>query len=569
MSLAKYAAILEQHELATANRFIDMVFALRICDARDDNGVVIYDTTTDEEVVRVGGVWDRVRRRWAKRRAAKVRVIRVPRGSDQEEPARWLGLWLRLYAQGKRGPHWEALGQRVYTMMMLGGRRGGKTHLAMVFAILFAILVPRALVWAISPTQDETDELDAVIAAIIPARIIKARLQGASKIVRVLLANGSRIVLRSGHKASTLKAGRVDVAIYNEAQKMSRKGWNQIRGGVADRSGLVVLPCNPPDLEIGRWVDDLFTKARGGGIAVQAFHVTARSNPFVDWHALEAMRDELSDLDYRREILGEIVPIGDVVMHEWRDYECVRVPPAHYIDVTPLVTQRHLNHAAAYVIGADFQKTPHMAATVHKFFCDPALEPTDENVETYVVAEFIVENADEDMLLDALEGAPAWQRDGVDRGPYRGWREPGDTDTDPKHAVVVMDASGWWQDGEHSKGVASDKRFAQRNWRFCYRPQRDAKKNPLIAERVKLANARLRNANGKRRYFLAPQCERLITAFRRWERINGHPKPGSVYSHGPDSSTYVIYRFFGRVKPRHVHTAEYVPVHTMERERLR
>lgn len=569
MSLARYASILEQHDRATSQRLIEMAFSLRIADATDVDGVVVYDTKTDEEILRVGGVWDRIRKRWINRRVAKLRVIRVPRGSDQEEPARWLAQWLKLYAQGKRGAHWEALGQRVYTMMMLGGRRGGKTHLAMVFAILFAIMVPRALVWAISPTQDETDELDAVLRFVVPSRAVKARLRGTTGMVRVLLANGSRIVFRSGFKASTLKAGRVDVAIYNEAQKMSQKGYHQIRGGVSDRSGLVLLPCNPPDLEIGRWVDDLFTKARANTVAVKGFHVTAKSNPFVDWNALEAMRDELSDLDYRREILGEIVPIGDVVMHEWRDHDCVRVPPPHFVDVTPIVTRRHLNHAAAYVIGADFQKTPHMAATVHKFFCDPDLSPTDDNVETYVVDEFIIENADEDMLLDAIEGAPAWQRDGEDRGTYRGWREPGDSETAPKHAIVVMDASAWWQDGEHSKGVSSDKRFAARNWRFCYRPQREAKRNPLVVERVKLANARLRNANGRRRYFVAPHCEELITSFRRWERHNGHPKQGSKYSHGPDSTTYVIFRFFGKVTVRPKVSAEYVPVSTFDRERMR
>jgi hypothetical protein len=75
-------------------------------------------------------------------------VIRVPRGSDQEQPARWLAEWLSRFQKGPSGAHWDepteipgkmsVAFRRVWTLMLVGGRRGGKSHLACVALVMFA-----------------------------------------------------------------------------------------------------------------------------------------------------------------------------------------------------------------------------------------------------------------------------------------------------------------------------------------------------------------------------------------------------------------------------------------------
>ena len=56
--------------------------------------------------------------------------------------------------------------------------------------------------------------------------------------------------------------------------------------------------------------------------------------------------------------------------------------------------------------------------------------------------------------LDALEAADRWTPRGYLEGAgYRG-----------DECAVVMDASAWWQDGDHTKGKTSDKALRSRRW---------------------------------------------------------------------------------------------------------
>jgi hypothetical protein len=237
-------------------RHVDMAVSLRLCDVDShDNGRARWRTDTDEDLIEVGGRWDRRQKRWSGA-ARRVRVVRVHRG--QEDAARWLAEWFARAAIGPKGKHWETpmkhapsvTFRRVWSLLLLGGRRGGKSHLACVALVMLAVMTPRARVWAISPTQDETDELEQAIKSLMPRRWYKYRGGGAGKPLQFRLANGARIMCLSGHKPRSLKRGRVDFALYNEAQNMYRAGWIQLRGAIVDTGGLVVLAANPPDATV-------------------------------------------------------------------------------------------------------------------------------------------------------------------------------------------------------------------------------------------------------------------------------------------------------------------------------
>lgn len=541
--LAQSVAILLEDEREASRVHVDMAISLRVADVDRSGTEPRYLKETDEELTLIGGRWDRREKRWVSD-ADRYAIVRIPRGSDQEGAARWLAAWFERAGQGPRGPHWDDF-ERVWTLLLVGGRRGGKSYLAVVALCMFAVMVPRALVWAVSPTQDETDELEQAIRAILPNEWYTFRGGGAGKPLQFRLAHGSRLLCLSGHKPRSLKRGRVDLALYNEGQNMYRAGWTQLRGAVSDTGGLVIIAANPPDAEIGRWIEDLHEKAVAKKIKAATFKLTAASNPFVEVQSLQDMADEVDPHTYRREVLGEFVPIGDTVMHQWSE-ESVRSPGPHLVDVTAELTRAQLGRAAGYVIGMDFQAQPHMAAAVFKFFRDPA----DDEVIPWVVDEAIVEDADENDLIDALEGLERWDLEGRAEVGYRGWLDAGDSKESPLHAACVIDASAWWQDGAHSKGRTSDRALAARRWTFLYRPQKDSNKNPDIVERVKAANAKLKNASGRRRMFVAPNCERTIRAMRSWENRNGAPYRRSNYAHICDAVTYVVYRFFGKPKGR-------------------
>ena len=122
---------------------------------------------------------------------------------------------------------------------------------------------------------------------------------------------------------------------------MYRADWIQLRGAIADTGGLVVLAANPPDAEIGRWIEDLHERARARKNLVELFELSAKNNPFVQYQSLADMEADLCDpITFAREVEGKMMPIGDIVFHSWSDSESVREPPSHFIDVTVETSRR-------------------------------------------------------------------------------------------------------------------------------------------------------------------------------------------------------------------------------------
>lgn len=545
-ALAKAISILVEQEAETSTRFQDLAISLRLCEV--DPATKRWRPETDEILIEVGGLWDRRLKRWAGE-ARKVRVVRVHKG--QEDPARYLASWFQRRAQGSRGPQWDDF-RRVWSLMFVGGRRGGKTHLACVALAMFVTMVPGCRVWAVSPTQEETDELEQAVRSLVPRRWYRYRGGGAGKPVQFRFPHGGRLFCLSGNKPRALKRGRVDLCLYNEAQNMHKAGWIQVRGAIADNGGLVILACNPPDAEIGRWIEEVYEEARAGKNSVEPFFIDPSANPFIEHKALRDMEADINDeMVYRREVLGEFVPIGTIVFHAWSDVATVRDPPAHFVDVTQAFTQKHLGRPYAYIVGMDFQKTPHMAAVVGKVFIDPA-EP-DEPL-FWLVDEAIVEDADENDLLDALESLPRWKHN-EPRDPddcYTPAPRTDDEKWNPVHCAVVMDASAWFQDGAHAKARTSEKWLRARGWIHLFYPQpplpdgTPVRKNPDIVERCKAGNARLKAANGRRRMFSCRHLLHVNRSMRSWEIRNLVPYRQSPFAHVCDAVTYPVFRFWGR-----------------------
>jgi hypothetical protein len=340
-------------------------------------------------------------------------------------------------------------------------------------------------------------------------------------------AHGSEIYLLSAHNPSALKRGRADLIGLNEAQNMVKRAYTMVRAPIADRGGLVVCAMNPPDRPAGQWVMDKYEEAQASAPTLKLFELDPEDNPHIVRGALEDMRHDVGELEYRREVLGEFIEIGDLVWYSWSPRHNVKPLPDLGTDVTREFTRRTLGRPFDYVLSIDLQLSPHMACAVGEFYFDPA-EPDDPL--TWISDEVIIQG-NEDELIDEIEG-----RRTADGSPVY----------TPDTCALILDASGWWQDAERSKGRGSVDMFRRRGWRNLYRPDSKAKKNPLISERVLACNARMKNANGRRALFSVPDNRIVNTALKRWENRNGAPYRLSEYAHASDAVSYLIWRFFPR-----------------------
>lgn len=549
-----YASILAEitASRATTSRFVDLAVSLRVADVDQAGDGRTWRTSSDEELLAIGGRWDRQLRRaiggrggWIGEASTQV-VLRVHRG--QEDALRWFADWLRRKITGA----WTGT-LRPWSALLVGGRRSGKSHGAVLMLVLHAIAVPGSIAWAVSPTLEANAEIDRAIQSLVPRSWYVRREVTTGRPIEYKLVNGSKISLRSGAKAGrSLKAGRVDMALMNEAQLMDERAFVNLRGGIADRGGIVLMTANPPDQPVGRWVEDYYVGVRDGLVAGAAFELDPRRNPFVEVASLQALQGETDERTYQREVLGLFTPIGDVVMHAWSP-DNLREPGSELVDITARVTRRELGKSFGYVLGVDLQKTPACVAAVLKVFESPDL-PGEELA--FVVDEF--QGEDEEALLAEIETSPRWRSDGrIEADNYRGWVAAGDDPKDAVHVAAVLDASSWWEDSAHNPGRSSDRRFAARNWRALYKPNKASDANPAIVERMKIGNARLCNAAGVRRLFVSPRCKRIATAMRLYPNLHGKPDRRSEHAHWIDTVTYVTFRFWGAVKPAKGRRLEY------------
>lgn len=477
-------------------------------------------------LLEVGGVWDRRHKQYTKDRPKQT--FAMPMHAGQADAARWLAAWFLARRAGD-----VAEAAKIWSALFVGGRRSGKSYLAGAAVILSAIETPGSLGWALAPTLETTQELDSLLVNLMPRAWYQRReLQSGGASFK--LVNGSKIQLRSGHKASGIKAGRVDIGFINEGQLCNVKVFNNLRGAVIDRGGIVLIAANPPDEPIGQWVEDHYNGIEKGERPAVAFQLDPMKNPTIDYSGLESMRSEVDASTFDRDVRGLFTPIGDVVMYAYHVVESRRDPTPDLVDITARVTKRELGRAAGYIVGQDYQLSPAMVAVVIKVFEDPKVPGVEL---AFVIDEIVVPHSTEEDLCDALEAAG-----------YRGWLEPTDNVAAPVHCAVIADASGWFQDGAHNQGHTSNKVLASRNWRFVYMPQKDSDKNPHILERMKSGNARLAAADGTRRLFIGNHCTATATAMRLYENKHGKPNRQSKHAHLVDAVTYVTYRFWGRPK---------------------
>lgn len=537
----------------SARRYVSQAVSIRIADVETlPNGRKRWKRGTDEHLLRIAGCWDRRRKRWVKGvKISGLLILRFHRG--QEAAARWLADWMRRWQRGD----WEGC-VRVFVALLIGGRRSGKTHLACAIMIAFAVLSPGAREWAISPTLETGEELDANFCDLIPRRWYKRRQAKTGRATTFRFRNGSAIFLRSAVKPERLKAGRVDLALLNEAQEMSDRALMKLQPATADRGGLLLVAANPPERAIGKWVETLYNAIRGGAADGVAFQLDPRNNPWIIYEALLSLAKVADKKTYERDVLGLFPPIGDTVFHAWSAWNLAD-PTPELVDITVEVSQRALGRGAGDLVGMDFQRLPAMVGVVMRVFRDRAgLELL------WVVDEAVVEETDEDGLVDELESIPRWQvGDGAPRARdmsrecYRGWSEPDDSKVSPTHAAVVMDASGFFQDGEHKINRTSEKWLRARAWSSLYMPTRDSDRNPPIVERMRTGNALLENQAGARRLFVARHCTKTAEALREYENKNGVPNRRSKHAHIVDAVTYVAYRLYGVPRVPRKHKSEY------------
>lgn len=511
----------EEQDPRSSIRHLDLELAVYAEDQRGQR--------TDDVVLVVGGLWDRRRREYVGD-ARRARAVAAHPG--QLEALRWFAAWLAAHLAG------EVLAEPVYSILLAGGQRAGKTWIAVVIGAAYAVAVPGAIVWIVSPSDRRTEELEDLLAALLPDEWYRA-VGAPSRVWR--FANRSKIVLRSAHDPDGLKVGDADLVVLNEAQQLPERAFAIARGRTAAAAGLVVVAANPPTKPIGMWVGDFATEAQAGRREAKYFPLDPLDNPHVDRDTLLSLQQELDEHTFDIEVRGVFRGEKDAVLYNWSRAENEMPTPA-----TGEITRDFLRWAERRefdrAVGVDMQRLPHMASVEMRFFANPLAPAEPSRFEwcyAWLTADVTLEAADEFDL------AQAW----LDLG----W--------DPERTLIVADASGKWQFTQRKpeqvralrdevKGRGSWDVFKRMGFRHIVNPDRRLERNPDVIERCRATTARIctRAAGpfGQRFLFSDPANRELNKAIRLWPTKHGQPSRTSRYAHRGDCVTYLVQRFFAR-----------------------
>lgn len=466
--------------------------------------LVLRRQKTQETILWAGGEWDRIDQCFTGRDPSSAVLVDLE--ESQIEFTTWFAGWLEDFREGF---------PRDVSLALAGGnRRGGKTFDLIMCATAMVIDVPGSIGWTVINTYRERDEIE---------RTVKDRISSGpggwfhhrkAPDYCFEWINGSTTFLKSADDEENLKAGRADVVLLNEAQKLKVGTLSNALGGTIDKGGIGLLAANPPRSQRGEWVLELKEAIEEERVVgTKFFGFSAAKNQRVDQKARKRFADILSVIDPKSSETdgeGEWRAIGNIAYRAFDRAASVK-PTPKLGDVTASELRRRLGRPYAQIAGVDFQATPwHAGAWIQIYYAATG------NIY-HVVDELLVEGTEEDFL-DRVE----------------------DRDYEPGSLTWIGDASGTWQDGAHSRGRVSFDVFRKRGWRIDA-PQKkvtdkgDHPKNPYREDRVALVNNLL--ASG--RLLLDPKCVELVLALKKCEMRHG--KPHGRYAHITDALGYVLW----------------------------
>jgi hypothetical protein len=502
----------------TSDRYVDLDVTLTA-----DSGEIL---------IRVGGRWDRRAKTYLPGAGPRTRALAVHGG--QLESARFLAEWFRDHFTGVRKP----IDDRIFSAMLGGGQRSGKTWLGVAAAVVYAVAVARSIVWIVSPAERDHEEVQDYLRSMMPRSWYKPL---GAPWYRYQLPNGSKIVLRSGHEPDKLKKGDADFVVLNEAQQQRERAFAICRGRIAASGGMVLVVANPPTEEIGQWVGDFAVEAQDDLRQARFFHLDPLDNPHIDHAPLLAMAKEFDQRTFDVEVRGLFLGEKNAALYNWSRADNERVAPTSG-DITVDLLRAFEGREYDRVVGVDVQRFPFMAAAEFRFFENPLAPSAPECFEwafMHCTSSLILRAADEADL------AVAWLEAGFD----------------PDRTLIVCDASGEWQFAERDplkvkelrdavQGRGSFDVFRKFGFRHVVKPDRDSQKNPDVVERFRSATSRICTAErgpfGQRFLFSDPRNKDLNKAIRSLHTHGGKPDRSSRWSHGCDAFTYAVHRLYPR-----------------------
>jgi hypothetical protein len=443
----------------------------------------------------------------------------------------------------------------VYSALLSGGRRGGKTFWAFACAVVsYAVQFPDSIIWALSPARGADDTKPDEIRRYVAPNISPTWIRRQTIATGWELVNGANIMLKSGNANAdpdAIKEGKANLVVMNEAQKMKARVYVVARGAISDQSGIVLMCANPPvEAKDQQWVADVAAETDSGKRDTVHLPFDPLENPHIDRRSLLAMQREVDERTFDIEVRGIFRAPADAVAYNWSRTDNEKPAPrpeviagggqrpcprTGLVDVTAeYLRSIDLFDGITNLFGLDFQVHPHMGGPCYRLYCYPGQVPNHENVILWGVDEVV-------LAGDELE----WSAAAKGRG------------YDPLVTLLVGDGTGEYQHSRRRstdspppdwKGRGSFSLLQGEGWHIVRPDPKIHKNNPHVVDRVRALTSLIQTADKRRRLYLDPdRCPKTCKAIREWPTVHGKPSRTHEAAHLGDGASYPIVRLFPRL----------------------
>lgn len=468
--------------------------------------LVVRAKSTGEELLVVGGRWDRHIRAYLDPDPPDLRPVELLVNDNQIEVVRAFARWLRARIEG---------GPRVRLLLTGGNRRGGKSWIVTALACATCLAIPEAIVWLVSPTLEKREELERYVKEHVPPEWRDYR----ARELRFAFPTGASIKNVTGDDAEALKRGECDLVVYNEPQQMGEDVLLNGAPAIIDKGGLVLFAGNPAKRRKGVWFTRLWLAVEKGEYQHgEVYRLDRRDNPDVDAAAGKDVGQLLrlvSPEAARADDEGLFVEPGQYAYAEHWDEKrnAVAKIPAGLSIITPQMIRRAGAFGAFEALaGVDFNGWPFNAGVGLEIAGDPA-DPT------FYVTKCLMTEGDEDRFLD--EAFSLWPQ---------------------AQTLWIGDASGKWQNAKHTGGRCSFDKFLARRWHIIPPLEKRTDRglypsNPPVEDRINLVNSLLDRG---RLVVCMDGAKAVAEALQRCE-VKPDGKPRGRYSHLTDALGYPLW----------------------------
>ena len=198
-------------------------------------------------------------------------------------------------------------------IVLVAGRRWGKTRLAIFKIIRASLEKQEARIWYIAPLYRQAKDIAWKLLKKFMLKQYIAKINETE--LTITLKNGSEIALKGADNPDSLLGVGLDFVVLDEYASMKPDVWQEVvRPMLSDTMGKALF-IGTPKGKNHFW--QLFTQGQRNELGYKSYHFTTADNPYIPETELDIAKEQLDDRFFKQEYMASFEDFTGLVYPEF------------------------------------------------------------------------------------------------------------------------------------------------------------------------------------------------------------------------------------------------------------